>query len=275
MQLGLNGATTMDSTLEEDLAAAESAGFDFLEIQAPKLEAFLEGHGVDDLKALFEGKKCRPYSINSIENITFREEEEYEALRDLARRYGEIGSAIGCRYIVVTPSPLPSAYTEEEVIKETSRALWDLMALTMPYDVRLALEFIGSRDCSVSTLGLAWKIVRKVSMPHVGLVIDTFHFYVGDSELDHIDAVTPEKLFIVHVSDAEDLPRSELGPDHRLLPGEGIIPLVEILGRLGRIGYDRVVSVKVARPDFSGRDPAELAAGAKAATAQALSEAGV
>ena len=275
MQLGLNGATTMGSTLEEDLAAAESAGFDFLEIRAPKLEAFLERHDVDDLKALFEGKKCQPYSINSIENITFREEEDYEGLRDLSRHYAEIGAAIGCRYIVVTPSPLPSAYTEEEIIKETSRALWDLMALTMPHDVRLALEFIGFRDCSVSTLDLAWKIVRKVSMPHVGLVLDTFHFYVGDTEIDHIDAVAPEKIFIVQASDAEDLPRSELGPDHRLFPGDGIIPLAGILGRLGQIGYDRVVSVKVPRPDFSGRAPAELAAEAKAGAVRVLSEGGV
>ena len=275
MQLGLNGATTMSSTLEEDLAAAESAGFDFLEIRASKLEAFLQSHSIDDLKALFDGKECRPYSINSIENITFREEEDYEELRDLSRRYGSIGSALGCRYIVVTPSPLPSAYTEEAIIKETSRALWDLMALTMPHDVRLAMEFIGFRDCSVSTLDLAWKIVRKVSMPHVGLVLDTFHFYVGDSELDDIDAVAPEKIFIVHVSDAEDLPRSELGPDHRLFPGEGIIPLAGILGRLGQIGYDQVVSVKVSRPDHSERAPAELAAEAKAGAERVLSEAGV
>lgn len=72
------------------------------------------------------------------------------------------------------------------------------------------------------------------------MVLDTFHFFAGGSQLESIDAVDPKKLFIFHVNDAEPLPKNELQDANRLLPGDGVIPLREIVARLKRIGYDAV-----------------------------------
>ena len=132
------------------------------------------------------------------------------------------------------------------------------------------LEFLGQTDCSVQTLDLAKKIVEKVNRNSVGLVIDTFHFYAGNSSLEAIESLDASKLFIFHINDAEDLPKEQLTDAHRLYPGTGILPIKEIKERLDRIGWDKTVSVEIFRPEYWDQDPFEVAKKAKAAVAQAL-----
>ena len=54
MKLALNGATTMKADLATDLRAAHAAGFDFVEIWASKLRAFLKTNSAAELRKLFE-----------------------------------------------------------------------------------------------------------------------------------------------------------------------------------------------------------------------------
>ena len=105
----------------------------------------------------------------------------------------------------------------------------------------------------------------------VGLVIDSFHFHAGGSTVESIDALDARRLFIFHINDAEALPADRLEDRHRLLPGLGILPLREIVAALRRIGYDRVTSVEIFRPEYWERDPVELAREAKAAVERAIS----
>jgi 2-keto-myo-inositol isomerase len=138
------------------------------------------------------------------------------------------------------------------------------------FGVSLAFEFLGQPACSVQTLALADEIVRATARENVGLVIDSFHFYAGGSTIESIDALDPARLFIFHINDAEDLPREQLEDRHRLLPGLGILPLKEMVAALRRIGYDRVTSVEIFRPEYWERDPLELARDARSAVARVL-----
>jgi 2-keto-myo-inositol isomerase len=106
----------------------------------------------------------------------------------------------------------------------------------------------------------------------VGLVIDTCHFYAGGSELGSIEQVEPKKILIFHINDVEDRPLETIEDAHRLLPGEGVIPLDDILIRLKHTGFDGLCSVELFRPEYWERDPVELAAAARAATMDAVED---
>jgi 2-keto-myo-inositol isomerase len=71
--------------------------------------------------------------------------------------------------------------------------------------------------------------------------------------------VDPEKIFILHMNDAEKLPKAELQDAHRLFPGEGVIPLAEIVAGLKNIHYDGPVSLEMFRPAYWIRPPEEVA----------------
>lgn len=266
----MNGATTMHADLATDIRAAGAARFDYVEIWAAKLREFLKTNSVADLRNLIEENNLRAYSINSIEHITFRNDQDYAQIKAECEELSRIASEIQCPYVVVVPGKLPENAGAEEITKESVRVLNELAHIAEKYGVGLAFEFLGQADCSVQTLDFCKEIVEKVNRKNVGLVIDTFHFYAGNSSFEAIETLDPEKLFIFHINDAEDLPRETLTDAHRLYPGTGILPIREIKERFDKIGYDRMVSIEIFRPEYWARDPFEVAREAKAATESVL-----
>jgi 2-keto-myo-inositol isomerase len=270
MKIALNGATTMHADLETDIKAASAAGFDLIEIWAAKLREFLRTKTAADLKNLLEENNLEPYSINSIEHITFRSAEDYAAVKAETEELSSIAGAIGCPYVVVVPGKLPANAAQEEIIDESVRVLNELADIAERHNVSLAFEFLGQTDCSVQTLDLCNEIVEKVNRASIGNVIDTFHFYAGNSSFEAIDRMKPEKLFIFHINDAENLPKETLTDAHRLYPGTGILPIREIKAHFDKIGYDRMVSIEIFRPEYWNEDPFEVARRAKEATEKVL-----
>jgi len=267
MLLGFNGATTMKATLPEDIAAAGEAGFKALEIWAAKMDNYLSSHGLDDLNVLFTQHRVQSASINSIEFITSRSPDDYALIKARCHELCARADALGCNRIVVVPSPTPKRGASWQEIKaESVRVLHDLADIATPFGVNLAFEFLGFGWCSVRTLAQCWEIVRAVNRPNVGLVIDTCHFYAGGSELSSIEAVDPGKLLIFHINDVEARPLETIEDAHRLLPGEGVIPLDDILSRLRQIGFDGLCSIELFRPEYWEREALEFATAARVAT---------
>ncbi|MBV9210840.1 MAG: sugar phosphate isomerase/epimerase, partial [Acidobacteria bacterium] len=153
MRLALNGATTMRADLATDISAASRAGFDCLEIWAAKLRKFLASNSAKDLKEMLSEQGLEPYSINSIEHITFRDEASRQNLFNECEELCRVAADIGCPYLVVVPSPTPTTgASREEITQESARVLAELAAIAERYDVSLAFEFLGQSNCSVQTL---------------------------------------------------------------------------------------------------------------------------
>ena len=258
------------SPSDRKIRAAGQAGYDLIELWAAKLRTYLETHSLGDLKALLTENNVEPYSINSIEHITFRNTEDYEFIKTQCGELSAVAGELACPYIVVVPGKLPENAAKDQIIDESVRVLNELADIAEPYGVSLAFEFLGQPDCSVQTLDLCNEIIEKVNRKSIGNVIDTFHFYAGGSSFKAIESMKPEKLFIFHINDAEDLPKEQLTDAHRLFPGEGILPIREIKKSFDKIGYDRMVSIEIFRPEYWNEDPFEVARKAKAATEEVL-----
>ena len=141
-------------------------------------------------------------------------------------------------------------------------------------EIGLAFEFLGKPGCAVPTLDMAIEIVGSVARDNVGMVIDAFHFYAGGSRLEDIARVPIEKLFVVHLNGCEDRPLTQLTDAHRLYPGEGVIPIEEILAALRERGFDGMASIEIFRPEYWEQEPREVARNAYTRTAELLSRAG-
>jgi 2-keto-myo-inositol isomerase len=273
MLLAMNGATTMTSALLTDLRAAAENKYDLFEIWAKKLYVYWHKHATKDLRKEFDKTGVKPYSINSIEFITFKTGWQSEAIRIELEKLCEAAKALKCPNIVVVPSPKPRPdISLEEVHRNSVKTLLELSDLAKPYGVNLAFEFLGFEWCSVRTVAQTWAIVKEVNRDNVGMVIDTFHFYVGGSTLESIREVDPHKIFIFHINDSEDRPRQTLEDKHRLLPGEGVIPLKDILTELKSIGFDRMTSIELFRPEYWAEDPVALCRRAKEKTMQVIKQ---
>lgn len=268
MKLALNGATIMRSPLDQDVEIAAECGYDALEIWAGKIDAYVARHPLDQLASKMRALGVRPWCINSIEDITFRDADGRGALLAETERLASIARTLGAPSIVVVPGRRPDGFNRNESERdaiEVLRAMSDVAG-----DVSLAFEFLGKPGCAVPVLDMAIEIVGEVDRPNVGLVIDVFHFYAGGSRYESLDVVPLDRLLVLHLNGCEDVPRERLTDAHRLYPGEGALPVDEILRPLQRRGFDGVVSIEIFRPAYWEQPAREVAGAARAGAVEVL-----
>lgn len=270
MKLGLNGATIMPSPIEDDIPIAAGCGFDAIEFWSAKLDAY--AGPLEQLSDRVRTAGLTPSCINSIENITGRDPGRRTALLEELGRRVAMARALGAPAIVVVPSCVNAPVARDEAIEDAVdvlRAMSDVAG-----DVTLAFEFLGKPGCTVPTLDMAIEVVERVDRQNVGMVLDVFHFYAGGSVLDDVRRIPLEKLQVVHLNGAEDVPKAQLTDAHRLYPGEGVIPAVDVLRVLRERGYDGTASVEIFRPAYWQRPPGEVARAAFAGATAVMNAAG-
>ncbi len=263
MKLGFNGATTMTSNLPTDIRVAGAAGFDVLEITATKLDKFLETQTLDHARRLIDDAHLKPFAINSIEKINFGDAASRAQVLARTRQLAEYARALSCPWIVSVPGPAPQGTTWPLIRDNTVASLRAMSEAATPFGVNLAFEFLGFPWCSVQTAAQAWEIVQATDRPNVGMVIDTCHFYAGGSTIESIKNIAPRRLAIFHINDVESMPKEKITDAHRLFPGDGVIPLGEIVNAIRATGFDGVASVEIFRPEYWQRDPLAVAKEAK------------
>jgi 2-keto-myo-inositol isomerase len=258
IQYGLNGATTMplDQTREIRLAAA--TGFDLIEFRAPKIEKFLQSGSLAALKGLLEAEGIKLLSINSIEQVNTRPAGAAQALQAETQKLATWAQALSCPYLVAVPGFLSNPAPEDEIIAQTADCLAPLAEIAAAHQVRLGFEFLGFAHCSVNSLRMARQIVAKLGSPSVGLVIDTFHFFLSQEPLELLAELQPGELLLLHVNDVEERPRSQLADEHRLLPGDGVIPLKEMWEALRARELIDHASLELFRPQYWRAPPEEF-----------------
>jgi len=127
------------------------------------------------------------------------------------------------------------------------------------YGVRIALELPGIA-AEVKDLRNARDLVSGAACPNGGLVLDTFHFFLGGSRVADFEQMAPGEIFLVHVSDAMNLPLEKLRipHDNRTFPGDGIIDFAPIFRQLDRLRYDGAISLEIWNRELHESNPAEV-----------------
>jgi len=136
-------------------------------------------------------------------------------------------------------------------------------AVAREHGVRIGLELVGRCDAPTRTLAAARALLDRVAHPGVGLILDAFHFHAGGSTWAMLEALDPQALGLVRLADASALPPRRLREGDRLLPGDGVMPLLTFVRLLERAGYDGSYSIKVSWPAYRGWRPATLARAAR------------
>jgi 2-keto-myo-inositol isomerase len=247
MRSCLNAATTMPYTFQQDVSAAGQAGFEGVEIWWPKLRSYLKTHSTEEAKTLLDEHNVKPVGLCPLLIWPFR---DTEAERQSYREAVEVASQIGCQMLTICPDFQPATMTQEEAFAAHAEEISRMATIAADYNVRLAIEPIGGHTL-VPGPAEALKLIQMVgSPPHVGVLLDTFHYLKSRVSDEEIRKIPIQRLFIVHLNDCEDRPLDELRDEHRLYPTLGIIPLKKRLALLRDMGYDGYISVEVFRPEY-------------------------
>ncbi len=136
--------------------------------------------------------------------------------------------------------------------------------------VRLTLEFLP--ESAIPDLAAAQRIVTAVGSRNLTLLLDTWHFARSGGTLEQLQAVPKGLIGGLQICDRREpppgTPYTPMGG--RLLPGEGEIPLVALLGALLAREPGLTVAIEVFSDELTKLPPREIAARVAASTRSVL-----
>jgi sugar phosphate isomerase/epimerase len=243
-QQALNLITIKPASFKEKLQAAKGAGYGGVGLWADEIERCVhEGSSLGAIADLLRQTGLEAAEICAVAGWMGSQGEARQQAFERARSVFQLAQGVSCRVVITCAAfgPCP--------VEEAAGDFRELCRIAAKHNVLCALEFLGG-VAQFHDVKSAWEVAEAADQPNGGLVVDTFHFYKGGSTLEQLEAVPTEKLFLVHINDARDLPRHELTDAHRVYPGLGAIPLNEILGLLRDKGYRGYYSLELFNPDY-------------------------
>lgn len=153
-----------------------------------------------------------------------------------------------------------------------------LAAIAAGHGLRLVLEFVGLHipDAPLNTyhdLASTLALLERVNAPNVGVLLDSYHWYLSGGRVAAIAAIPAVTPLFVHINDAPPGDVATLTDAMRVLPGEGVIDLDGFLGTIAARGYDGPVSIELFSEKLRAMEPEDAARLAYDATVAAITRA--
>lgn len=229
-------------SLDEILAFAKAEGISALELRGigpnvkmadiPELQPDQLAATREKLQAAGTGLWCIGSSamFHDAEKLAFAMADGREAIR--------IAAAFGAPYVRVFGNNIPADRPEAETVAQVARHIQLLCDEAAPLGVSILLEVHGD----FNTAPRIQAVAGQVNRPNFGIIWDVAHTDQGYRErfADFYQAVKPLVRHI-HLKDHHRLPE---GKTELCLPGQGDIPLREIVALLQENGYDGFLSLE-------------------------------
>lgn len=259
MLTAINQATLMKTPMEDFLNAIGAANFHGVELRRDETFEYLKTHSVSELKALLEKNKLKVVSWNAIELFSLCPEDEFKSMVDYSERLMKIGNQIGCDLIIAVPSFIDKYKgPKEQILPLTVERFQILRKLAQKYSFRMGFEPLGFPTCSVRKIEMALEILKLAeadNLPPSGLVIDTFHFFLGEHNADELTNIPKDRLWLAHFNDCIEKPLDKLQDSDRVWPGEGFFDLKGFVKSLKKMNYTNYVSLEIFNPEYWKENP--------------------
>jgi len=215
--------------------------------------------GLEPTRQLFAETKLKPGFAGFPVNAT-RDEATFRTGMAGLEAAAKFAASAGCRRMAVVV-PAASATPKVEFHKILGGRFREAAEVLAAHQIRLGFEFLGPLQFRLKPLTeFIWRMNEMLAFaeecgPNVGLTLDAWHWYHARATAADIVAAGKARIVNVHVSDAARMSPADVRDNQRLMPGEGVIPLVEFFRALQQIGYQDGVS-----PEPLGRIPPEMSA---------------
>jgi sugar phosphate isomerase/epimerase len=243
----LSQVCALNSPFDRDLEDFAAAGCTHVEVWLTKLETYLQSHSLKDILYWLDKTRLQ-LAVASIQGglLASQGEPRREACELLTRRL-DLCRELNIGTIVIAcdvPPPL-----SPQTIERVQVSLVQVAQEAGSRGLRAALEFQATSAFG-NNLQTAAALVAEVASPHLGLCLDAFHWHAGPSKTEDLGYLSANNLFHVQLCDLADTPREFAKDSHRILPGEGDIPLVPLIEQLRRINYRGCLSVELMNPQL-------------------------
>jgi 2-keto-myo-inositol isomerase len=256
MTLALHQNTSAGAGYRKSLEGWSRAGIKYVELTNTLLDEFLK---TDDLPAarrvLTDLGLTVVHGATGVAGLWEPNPNRAGSLENLKKRC-EMFATLGLNRVYA------STVTTQKVTLDDYKAGADNMReageVAKQFNMSLRIEFVRT-STFISTLTTLVKMTRAAAHPNLVPMFDCYHFWSGLNKLEDLDLIQPGEIGHVHFQDVPDMPRELLDNTTRIIPGDGVSPLVRILDKLADKGYVGPLSVELFLPKFQQGDPFEVA----------------
>ncbi|MEN2983547.1 MAG: sugar phosphate isomerase/epimerase family protein [Dictyoglomaceae bacterium] len=247
MELVWSSYTFFNLPLEEEVLISKEF-CRFIELDEEKIKIFLKEKTIDELKRILEENSLKPVLINHNIRLDVESFDEYK-WRELI----DLSLKLNIPFLLINPGRKPEWLSFNLASSAFSQNLKKLLSI-LPDNITLTLRI--DAFSLINTFGKAWKILREVNS--LTFLLDTFHFYISNEEMDVFKDKDLSKIMFVHLKDAENIPRYYLKESNQILPGDGVIPLTNLLLQLKENGFNNFIVPEIRRLEYEKLDPREF-----------------
>lgn len=251
LQLAMHQNTSRAAGYRGSLEGWARAGIRYVEINDGLLDRFLEGDTLAGAGRVMTDNGLTPVSaVATLQDIWLPGPARAQSLETWRRRCEQY-KALGLERIYA-PSLTNRAVTDEEWAA-TPECIREAGEIARQFDLVAMIEFTRT-STHLSTLTSSLQVIRAAAHPSVRPMLDFFHFWSGLSKFEDMDLLQPGELAHAHFQDVLDAPRERTDNNYRLIPGDGIAPVVPMIRKLVEKGYAGALSVELFRPEFVNGD---------------------
>jgi sugar phosphate isomerase/epimerase len=257
MQLAIHQNTSRGAGFRRSLEGWARAGIRYVELTDVVLDRFLDNDTLAGARQLLLDLNLTPVSAAAVLPDVWIPGPARGASLDTWRRRCEQFATLGLDRIYC-PSITNRPVTADD-FAATPDCIREVGDVTRGFGLTAMIEFART-STHLATLRSTLRVIREAAHPAVRPMLDFFHFYSGLSKLEDLDLLEPGELAHVHFQDLLDGPRELIDNDWRLIPGDGIAPVVPMLRKLAEKRYTGPLSVELFRDELVNGDPFEVAA---------------
>jgi 2-keto-myo-inositol isomerase len=259
-------------TLIKKIEIAKAAGYDAIEPWDGELAEYEKGGG--NLKEL--GKRIKDSglfvpSMIGLWGCIPKTKEEFEQSLPATRNRMRMASEIGCTYVQAIPNQVGENFNPQ-FVSDCYRQLLEIGL--NEYNVNPALVFV--KMFPLKRMGQATAIALDTNHPNAKIIPDVYHMYISEGGFEGLKLVKGDLFAIFQFNDAPaGMELDKMEDKHRVYPGDGILPLQQILKDLKGTGFKGCLSVELYNPEYWKQDLLEVAKTGLQKTLNEIKKAGV
>ncbi len=256
MPLAIHTNTSSAAGYRGALEGWAKAGITHVEVSSAIVDAFLKTDTLAAARRILTDNGLTPVSGALGGPPLLEPSPDHTAAFDTLKRRLEMFAALGLKKVYTTTNgTLKLTMDDYQVVVEQMRRVGET---ARQFDLMAMVEFVRA-STYMSTLTTALKYTREAAHPNFGPMFDFYHFWSGNNKLEDLDLIRPGEIQHVHFQDVPDMPRELLDNNTRVIPGEGVSPLLAILKKLTEKGYTGPLSIELFLPRFRDGDPFAIA----------------
>lgn len=256
MSLCMHQGTSRSAGYRKSLEGWAKAGIKNVELSDTLLEDFLKTDTLDAAGKLYKDLGMTAVSAQAVLPDVWIQGPARKASLETLKKRVEQFSTLGLKKMYV-PSVTNRKVTMDDY-KATPDCIREAGDIAKQHDLTLMIEFART-STHLATLTSALKMIREANHPNVKPMMDFFHFWSGLSKFEDLDLFQHGELLHAHFQDTADVPKELYDNNSRLIPGDGVAPLIKILRKLQEKGYTGALSVELFLPELVNGDPYEVA----------------